>query len=150
MDERNVRRTTNLQEVASLLKQTPIFSRVADDTLEGMLASTIQRTVHAGKKIVEQGKEGIGFYLILEGSAEVSKGDVRLAELKRGDFFGELSCIDAAPRTADVVATSETTCLVIPQWEMKSVIQSCPSVALGMVEELVRRLRASNAALDTL
>jgi CRP/FNR family cyclic AMP-dependent transcriptional regulator len=115
-----------------------------------MLQSTIERTVRKGGRIVEQGHEGIGFYLIISGEAQVSKGRTKLASLKAGDFFGELSCIDGSPRTADVTAVADTTCLVVPQWEMKNIIDSCPGVARGMLLELVRRLRISNAALDTL
>lgn len=149
MDKKHVRRTTDTQQVISLLRRTPIFAQVSEETLEAMLKSTIQKTIEAGAKIVEQGKEGIGFYLILEGKAEVVKETVNLGELEAGDFFGELACIDGEPRTADVVAVTDTTCLVITQWGMNSIIESCPGVALGMLKELVRRLRTSNAALDT-
>jgi CRP-like cAMP-binding protein len=149
MDKKQVRRTTDTKKIISLLKRTPIFAQVSEETLESMLKSTIQKTVEAGAKIVEQGKEGIGFYLILEGKAEVVKGTVKLGELQVGDFFGELACIDGEPRTADVVAVTDTTCLVITQWGMNSIIESCPGVALGMLKELVSRLRSSNAALHT-
>lgn len=149
INKKHVRRTTDTQQVISLLRRTPIFAQVSEEILEAMLKSTIQKTVEAGAKIVEQGKEGIGFYLILEGKAEVVKETVKLGELEAGDFFGELACIDGEPRTADVVAVADTTCLVITQWGMNSIIESCPGVALGMLKELVRRLRTSNAALDT-
>jgi len=149
MDNQHVRRITDTQQIISLLKRTPIFAQVSEETLEAMLKSTIQKTVKAGEKIVEQGKEGIGFYLILEGKAEAVKQTLKLGELGVGDFFGELACIDGEPRTADVVAVTDTTCLVITQWGMNSIIESSPGVALGMLKELVRRLRASNAALDT-
>ena len=149
MDKKQVRRTTDTRQVISVLKRTPIFAQVSEETLESMLKSTIQKTVEAGAKIVEQGKEGIGFYLILDGKAEVVKETVKLGELEVGDFFGELACIDGKPRTADVVAMTDTSCLVITQWGMNSIIESCPGVALGMLKELVRRLRTSNAALDT-
>ena len=150
MSEKTVQRITDTKQIISQLRRTAIFADVSEENLEAMLKSTIQKTVHAGNKIVEQGKEGIGFYLILDGKAEVLKKDVKLAELGVGSFFGELSCIDGEPRTADVVAMTETTCLVITQWQMKSVIESYPGVALGMLKELVRRLRASNLALDAL
>ena len=73
----------------------------------------------------------------------------KLTELEAGNFFGELSCIDGESRTADVTAITDTTCLVITQWAMKSIIESYPGVALGMLKELVGRLRTSNLALRT-
>ena len=61
------------------------------------------------------------------------------------DFFGELGVIDGQPRTADVVAVTETKCWIMSQWAMKSVIANHPEVALSMLEELARRLRATDA-----
>jgi CRP/FNR family cyclic AMP-dependent transcriptional regulator len=150
VNERNVQRITDVDKVVSILKGTSIFRQASEDDLRALLKAAIQRTASAGTKIVEEGKEGIGFYLIIDGTAEVSKHGTTLATLETGNFFGELSCIDGAPRTADVIAASDVTCLVIPQWEMNNVLESSPGVAQSMFRELVRRLRASNETLDTL
>jgi CRP-like cAMP-binding protein len=148
--EKEVQRISDVSEVVSLLKGTPIFKRAREEDLKAMLKTAIQRVDPAGTRIVEVGKEGLGFYLIINGEADVSRNGIALATLKPGSFFGELSCIDGASRTADVVAASETTCIVIPQWEMSNALESIPGVAQGMFKELVRRLRVSNAALDSL
>jgi CRP-like cAMP-binding protein len=150
VSERNVQRITDVDKVVSVLKGTSIFRQASEEDLKALLKTAIQRTAPAGTKIVEEGKEGIGFYLITAGTAEVSKHGSKLATLETGNFFGELSCIDGAARTADVIAASDVTCLVIPQWEMNNALESSPGVAQSMFRELVRRLRASNATLDTL
>lgn len=130
------------KQIISLLKQTPIFSRTSEGSLEAMLKSTIVKTISAGDKIVEQGKGGVGFYLILEGQAEVVKDGAKIAEFHTGNFFGEIGVIDGAPRTADVVALTDTTCLIVSQWAMKSIIDTHPEIARSMLEELARRIRA--------
>ena len=129
------------KQIIPLLKQTPIFSQTSEASLKAMLKSAVEKTAPAGTKIVEEGKGGVGFYLILSGDAEVVKDGAKVAELKEGNFFGELSVIDGAPRTADVIAKTDTVCLVISPWAMKSIITTHPEVALSMLEELVRRLR---------
>jgi CRP/FNR family cyclic AMP-dependent transcriptional regulator len=132
-------------KIIATLKKTPIFAKTSDDSLQSLLKSAIQKTVDAGTKIVEKGQSGLGFYLILNGQADVvGSGGKRLAEIGEGGFFGELSVIDGAPRTADVVAKTAVTCLVVSQWAMRSIINTHPEIALSMLEELVRRLRASN------
>jgi len=136
------------KQIISLMKETPIFSRMNDSGLNSVLKSAVQKTSPAGTKIVEKGKGGVGFYLLLEGTAEVVLDGEKLAEFKPGNFFGELSVIDGAPRTADVVAVTDTTCIVITQWAMKSLIENHPEIAQGMLEELVRRLRATDEARD--
>ena len=135
------------QQIISLMKGTPIFSRLKDSGLKSVLKSAVQKKSSAGTKLVEEGKGGVGFYLILEGTAEVIREGEKLAELGAGNFFGELSVIDGAPRTADVVAMTDTCCLVITQWAMTSLIENHPQIAQGMLEELVRRLRATDEAL---
>ncbi len=135
------------KQIISLMKETPIFCRMSDGALKNVLKSAVQKKSVAGTKIVEEGKGGVGFYLILDGKAEVIREGDKLAELGAGNFFGELSVIDGAPRTADVVAMTDTNCIVVTQWAMKSLIENHPEIAQGMLDELVRRLRATDEAL---
>jgi len=135
------------KKVIPLLQKTPIFAKTSGASLEAMLKSAVQKSVKAGTKIVEKGQSGVGFYLILDGEAEVVADGKKLADLGPGSFFGELSVIDGAPRTADVVAKTDTTCLVVTQWAMRSLISSHPEIALSMLEELCKRLRATNRVL---
>ncbi len=134
------------QKIIETLKKTPIFAKTSNESLASLLKAAIQKTVPAGTKIVEKGQSGLGFYLILDGEADVMSGGKKLAEFSDGSFFGELSVIDGAPRTADVVAKTETTCLVVSQWAMRSLITTHPEIALSMLEELARRLRVTDEA----
>jgi CRP-like cAMP-binding protein len=132
------------KKVIDALKKTPIFAKTSDESLASLLKAAIQKTVQTGTKIVEKGQSGLGFYLILDGKADVMSGGKKLAEIGEGGFFGELSVIDGAPRTADVVAREQTTCLVISQWAMRSIISTHPEIALSMLEELAHRLRVTD------
>jgi CRP/FNR family transcriptional regulator, cyclic AMP receptor protein len=134
------------KQVIALLKSTPVFANTSEKSLESMIKSAVEKTVSPGEKVVQQGQGGVGFYLILDGKAEVIKDGTKLAELGTGNFFGELGVIDGQPRTADVVAVTETKCWILSQWAMKSIIANHPEVALSMLEELARRLRATDAA----
>jgi len=135
------------KRIIALMKGTSMFSGTSEASLKSVLKSAVQKTSPAGTTIVQEGRGGVGFYLILEGKAEVIRKGEKLAEFGPGNFFGELSVIDGAPRTADVVAMIDTTCLIITQWAMKSLIENHPEIAQGMLQELVRRLRATDEAL---
>ena len=54
--------------------------------------------------MVCEGDEGIGFYLIVDGSAEVRRSGKVLSRLGQGNFFGEMTLLDEQPSSADVVA----------------------------------------------
>ena len=90
----------------------------------------------------------MGFYLVLTGSAQVSRDGERIAELGAGAFFGEMCILDGAPRSADVIAVEDTTCLMLRQWDIRSVISRNPDVGLAMLEELSRRLRKTEQSLS--
>ena len=136
------------QAVTDLLKKAPLFSRLSRRGLEAVMKSATEKTFKAGNQILGEGESGVGFYLILDGSAQVTRKDKELAKLDAGNFFGELAVLDGEPRTADVVALEDTKCLVLTRWAMKSIISSHPDVASGMLEELAKRLRESNRALS--
>jgi CRP/FNR family cyclic AMP-dependent transcriptional regulator len=92
---------------------------------------------------------GVGFYLILDGRAEVRKGSRVLATLGRGQFFGEMSLIDEQPRSADVVAVSPTKCWALSSWAFDSIVKSNPEIALLMLKEMVKRLRAAQSSFTS-
>lgn len=135
---------------AAFLKQTPLFAGFSDKEIQSVLGTAKERVFAADDAIIKEGHEGgRGFYLLLAGSAEVRRGSHMLATLGSGDYFGEMALLlEDTPRTADVVATSETHCLVITQWDLKALIKSHPEIGIKMMNELARRLRDTDAALS--
>lgn len=135
---------------ADFLKRTPLFAGFSDKEIESVLGTAKERAFGAGDSIIKEGHEGgRGFYLLLSGSAEVRKGSTLLATFAPGDYFGEMALLlEDTPRTADVVATSETRCLAITQWDLKALISNHPEIGVKMMAELARRLRDTDAALS--
>ena len=135
---------------AGFLKQTPLFSGLSNQEIESVLATAKEREFAAGDSIITQGREGgRGFYLLLSGSAEVRKNEKQLADFGPGAFFGEMALLlEDTPRTADVVAMSDTICLVITQWDLRALIKGHPEIGVKMMAELARRLRDTDAALS--
>jgi CRP-like cAMP-binding protein len=124
-----------------LLKKVPLFSRLSEKALASIVKVAIEKDFKAGTRIVSEGDTGTGFYLIITGSTAVSRSGARIAKLGAGEFFGEMALLDGAPRSADVTALEDTKCLVLTLWVLKGIIAANPNVALGMLEELARRLR---------
>jgi CRP/FNR family cyclic AMP-dependent transcriptional regulator len=135
---------------AELLKKTPLFSALAEKELAGLVKSARERTFAAGDHIIEEGTEGgQGFYLVLEGTAEVTKGGHHLADFAPGDYFGEMALLlDDQPRTASVVATSNVKVLVLTRWDFRALLKTHPDIGVKVMEELANRLR-ENAAEET-
>jgi len=135
-------------EVAGLIAKAPLFSHVTKKGLAAIAEKAVSKEFAAGTKIVSAGTTGTGFYLILSGGAEVLREGKVVAKFGASDFFGEMALIDGAPRSADVVATEDTVCLVISLWALKGIIAVTPEIAVEMLEELVQRLRKTEHALS--
>jgi CRP-like cAMP-binding protein len=131
------------------LKGTALFAGFTDRQIEGVLTVGKERRFAAGEQVIRQGDDAVGFYLVVEGSAEVRSGGAVLARLGPGDFFGEMALLlENARRTADVTALEDTSCLVITQWEFRSLLVAHPDTALAVMGELARRLRSTPGTLS--
>lgn len=131
------------------LKQTTLFAGFTDRQIESVLAAGKERRFAAGEQIIRQGDDAVGFYLIVEGSAEVRSGGAVLARLGPGDYFGEMALLlENTPRTADVTALEDTSCLVVTQWEFRSLLAAHPDTALAVMSELARRLQTTTGTLS--
>ena len=99
---------------------------------------------------MSEGKGGIGFFLLLEGTASVRiRGDER-GRLTQGDTFGELALLDmSADRVATIVAETEVRCASMTAWEFKPFVVGHPEVAWVMLKNVAERLRAAEARAES-
>jgi CRP-like cAMP-binding protein len=98
-----------------------------------------------GSAIVRAGRDGDSFFVLVEGSVRVSRRGLPSLTLEEGSFFGEMALLDGGPRTATVTAKAPVACLVIGRPRFLKLLRSEPAIAVAMVEELARRLRAAQA-----
>ena len=136
-----------LENAMPLLKKVPIFDSLNRASLGEVAESSAIETYETGAKIATQGEEGTSFYLILDGSVEVRRSRRVIAKLGRGDFFGEMAILDGQPRSADIVAIEKTNCLALSRSSFKTLIESNPALALGILQEVVRRLRETTKSI---
>ena len=123
-----------------LLKQVPLFSRCSGKELEeiGRIADEID--FKEGKELAHEGAAGREFFVIVNGTAEVTRGNKKLRMLGDGDFFGEISLITHTPRTATVVATSPLRTLVITERSFQSLLKHQPGIQNKVLSALAARL----------
>jgi len=133
-------------DTSSMLGSVPFFSSLNARNRKRLLAQGKEMSYKAGDTLVTEGTTGVGFFLILDGKAEVRKKGKVLATLSKCQFFGEMSLIDDLPRSADVIALQPTRCWAITSWSFGSLIETHPELAIGMLKELVKRLRAAQSS----
>ena len=99
-----------------------------------------RRTYAADETIVREGSTGTALYIVLKGRARVERESETIGQLSAGDFFGELALIEEHPRSATIIATEETDCLLFPAWEFTALLEEHPEIAVPIMRALIARL----------
>jgi len=140
-------RMATVSEAAAMLGSVPFFASLDGKRRKALASDGKELSYKSGDPVVGEGASGVGFYLILDGKVEVRKGDRVLATLGKGEFFGEMSLIDDQPRSADVIAVTSTRCWALSSWSFNALVKTNPEIALVMLKDLVKRLRAADNSL---
>lgn len=126
------------------LARVPIFANCTAEEIAAVAAVAQQSYFQPGQIIVTQGTPGQAFYLILSGRVEILRDSKSLGAFGAGDFFGEMSLLDQAPRSATIKALEDTSCLMLSSWDFKALLERHPSIAIKLLEVLSRRLRVAD------
>jgi MFS family permease len=133
-------------EEMSLLRSTRLFAPLPAPMLERLARNLIPIHVPDGSVVITQGDVGDRFYSIVEGAVEVLEGGRRVKTLGPGGSFGEIALIRDVPRTATVVATTESKLLALDRDEFLRAItghEAASEAAHGLATERLDELEAS-------
>jgi CRP/FNR family cyclic AMP-dependent transcriptional regulator len=136
------------------LAKVRLFSTLEARQLRSLAAICVEKRFTAGDTLMEQGRNGVGLYILMEGKAKVVRTDAaghatQVAECGPGEILGEMAVLDGAPRSASVIAIEPTVCLVLTSWEFNAFIKTTPSIALEILPVVVKRFREASAALQS-
>jgi CRP-like cAMP-binding protein len=131
--------------VDETLGRVPLFSGVKPKELKKLAKRMQERSFNEGETITKEGETGLGFFVIQDGNATVSRNGEIVRNLGPGDFFGEIALIDKGPRSATVIATTDLLCRGMTAWEFKPFVEEHPEVAWALLQTLVGRLRAAES-----
>src|SRR3954468_24269362 len=145
--------TQTPQMTLEAIRSVPLFASLDDDAATLLRNLLTVREVTAGTSLFRSGDLGNAMYLIERGGVRISVRDkdnqeITLAELARGDFFGEMSIIDGKPRSADASITADGRLAVLSRENFMTFIQSNPIVTLEMLSAVFNRLRRTDELLQ--
>jgi CRP/FNR family cyclic AMP-dependent transcriptional regulator len=134
------------------LRQVPLFESL-DNEAAGKLCDLLESLDRkAGTFLFRAGDQGDAMYLIERGKVRIcvqatDGRQMTLAELDRGDFFGEMALLDGQRRSADALVAEDARLAVLSREHFLSFMQSTPKVALEMLTALANRLRRTDELL---
>ena len=128
------------------LRRIKILGGMTDEQLEHFAQFVEVEKVPQWSVIVKQGELGDSMYFILEGELRarinVMGQEIILATLSTGDFFGDISLFDHGPRSADVVANSDSVVVKISAAGFDRLAKEAPEVATPFLRAVGRTLSA--------
>ncbi len=144
-------RGSELQLKLDVLKAMPMFRWLSYKELVRVSAITETVELPAGKQIFAAGEPGDAMYVVLSGKVKLTKGDTQVAELDKGQHFGEMALVDRSVRSLTATAAETTRMVVIQRKDFYGIIKREPTTAVKLlwsfVQVLGARLRKTNSEL---
>ena len=141
-------RDSELQTIAGLWQQTPLFRGIPERQTELLCAKMHVRQFGNGETVFKRGDQGAGAILVLEGGVRIMADQTELARLESGDFFGEIALAAPEKRTADAVATSDSRLVYMLNQDLEEWIEYEPRLGarflMNLSAALAQRLFEAN------
>jgi CRP-like cAMP-binding protein len=122
------------------LKPLPLFANVDEGDLASIAPFVKEVSVAEGAQLVREGDYSYELIAIEEGTADVIRGDEKVADLGPGDYFGEMGVVEGEKRTASVVATSPMRLISLTSWEIRRMQKSMPQ-AVEQIRKTIEERR---------
>jgi uncharacterized membrane protein len=144
----------NLSDEAQSLSRVSLFRRLESDELERLAERVEQVEYPAGETIFNENDKGDALYVVDSGSVRIWVLDedaepVTLAELKPGDFFGELAVLDRGPRSSNATALTDITLHRLSSDHFQEFLLQHPEASIDVICEIGARMRQTNALVTT-
>ncbi len=132
--------------LADDLAQVPLFSGLNKRQLKKLAGGFRERRFAPGRTVVREGHmDGVGFFVIAEGTATVSVAGSGVAVLGPGDYFGELAMLTEQARGATVTAETSLRCLVMAFWDFRRFAKENPDVSWRLLQHLAHVMAEDRA-----
>ena len=129
--------------LANLMNSAPLFRPFSKGDRRELVQKFRARDVGPGETLIHEGQATDGLYVVLAGEVAVLAHGKRVAAIKEGEVFGEMSLLTRGPATATVMSTKRTSLLRLPRDDFDRLIMSHPQI-LELVAELTDARRRQN------
>jgi uncharacterized membrane protein len=142
-----------MSDEAQSLAQVSLFSRLSPEELEQLAKSVDQVLYQGGDTIFNEQDKGDALYVVDSGAVQIWVRDedvktVTLAELKPGDFFGEMAVLDRGARSTNATAITDTALHRLSSDDFQKFLLDHPEAAIDVICEISARLRQTNALVS--
>jgi CRP/FNR family cyclic AMP-dependent transcriptional regulator len=142
-----------VMDTTQLLRSIPLFDGLIEDDLSALAGELKPRAFQAGELIFAQGDAGNAMYIVESGDVNIhlageASRRISLADLARGEFFGELALFDEQLRSASALATTDVVVLELQHARLERYLAGRPRAAMAILRTMSQRLRQTNTLLS--
>jgi SAM-dependent methyltransferase len=139
--------STKSRDASERLRELPLFAGCAREELQRILNLAKDVEVATGSHLTREGDPGDTFFVILQGTASVTRADTKLATLGPGSFFGETALLTGGPRTATVTADTGMKLAAFDQAGFDAILHESRTVSRRILEGVVERIPAGTSQI---
>jgi len=133
------------------LSRIGLLAPFGRDLVRRVAEQNADRTYGTGEQVIREGDPGDSMFVIMSGGVEVTAGgdggQVRIATLGPGDYFGEMSLMTGSPRVATVTTLGETRLLEVGKESFRSILAAHPELVEGLGRSLRLRMAERTQAI---
>jgi len=131
-------------EKVLFLKGIDLFGTIPAEELSHIAQITDEVEYPPNECFIREGDQGDAMYLIVDGKVKVHSGEQEFAQLGPSNCVGEMSILDAEPRSASITSLTELTLLKIQREDFAEILAEKPEISSGIIKVLTQRLREAN------
>ena len=145
------------QEGRELLKRSQVFAGLDEDQLDRVHALAEAASFAEDEVIVEEDKQGVECYFVVSGRVDIivrspfGNASQKIAQIKRGEMFGELSLVDGFLRSATAKASDPVSALRFSNAKLEELMDNDPRIGFTIMRNLANvlssRIRNTNMKL---
>jgi CRP/FNR family transcriptional regulator, cyclic AMP receptor protein len=124
------------------IEAVPLFAHCNSHQVDHVLKVADELNIPAGTAFIREGEVGREMFIIVDGTADVTRNGSPIAEIGRNDFVGELSVLRHAKRNATVTARTDLDVLVLTNNVIEPLLDDIPGLAKALLYDVVDRLNA--------
>ena len=125
------------------LRGLPLFAGISARDLRAVSKVADEIDVPAGYALTREGERGQELVIIVDGSAEVSRGGQRINRVRNGDLVGEIAVLTHGERTATVTTTRPTRAFVMTGRDFWALLERIPSLRFKVLERFASHVAAA-------
>ncbi len=140
-------KSISIEFLINTLKNIYLFQNLPEHFIRKLSESVTINKFPLNTTIINKGEEGNTMFVIISGKVKIHDGNENIAEIKEGNFFGEMSLIDDEPRSMSVTTIEDTSVAILQRDDFSNALNNFPDILKNIIHKLIQKLRTQNSTL---